>query len=287
MCYPDSRGRAIYNCTRKVFNPVGSKEARACLKMFTKDSEPLNDKGLENVYLFISELLGIKTKNIKDKSTLGKNAYKMRLMPEDDPKELYAHIWLERIYDSLDKYSKDSSYIWDVPIECDATASACQFMAVLTNNHAIMDETNLINPEELKDFWTVKGLPRLYVKKVITPQIYGSSQRPEVLWTKLGYSYTTEQLQIIRKEMQFGKYKALLDFKDYIIYNACMSPEMYVRIGNEKFKIYCTKFKWEETTEEEHYVWHSAQSKLKLVTRTTHLVPDLQRFGLYTATCLV
>ena len=60
----DSRGRSIFQCTKKIFNPVSHKDARASLIC---KSEPLTTEGYKAIYAFISELLGYRGKNYEDK----------------------------------------------------------------------------------------------------------------------------------------------------------------------------------------------------------------------------
>lgn len=114
----DSRGRAIFQCSKKVFNPVGSKDARALLVC---EPEPLHD--INVVYAAISELCGYKGKDYADKVHYGACAYIVRELPSIEYMEytsnyddLHKRIWLERIYEALDK---DNYQQWDVPIEID------------------------------------------------------------------------------------------------------------------------------------------------------------------------
>jgi hypothetical protein len=128
----DSRGRAISSALSKVFNPISSKDARSLIVI--NDSRDFNDSHLEPVYLFIAELIGSKQLTMAMKAIEGKRCYKARKLhdldlvthqfkdeeamkiekerADNDRKELHENIWLERLYDELDRYNdyKESFY---------------------------------------------------------------------------------------------------------------------------------------------------------------------------------
>lgn len=117
----DSRGRAIFQCSKKLFNPVSSKEARALLIM---EPQELTSEGYKVVFAAIAELLGYRGKNIEDKIHYGEMAYIRRDMPSLKEMEiskcyddLHVRIWLERIYKNLEEYEETKQ--WYVPIEVD------------------------------------------------------------------------------------------------------------------------------------------------------------------------
>ena len=274
-CILDSRGRAIFQCSKKIFNPVSSKEARAVLK--TK-AYPLDD--YESVYQAIAELFGYRGKNADDKTEYGYAKYKNNELP--DIKDLHERIWVERIYDNLTHPQK-----WEVPIELDALASQIQVLGCLLNNHIFMDETNLIHPEVFKDIWTVDYCPRNHVKKALTPVLYGSSKKPKELWDKHKFEYTQIMLNKISADIAIGKYADASKFKDFVINNVQPRVKMEVKIFNEEFFIECNRFKWEETKKVNYYIYHTKQSKIKKVSRQVHMVPDTNQFKRYFQTLLV
>lgn len=120
----DSRGRAISSALSKVFNPISSKDARSLIVI--NDDRDFNDSHLEPVYLFIAELIGAKQKTMALKALEGKRCYKARELhslnlvtnqfidaeeqkaenkrADHDRKELHENIFIERIYNELDKY---------------------------------------------------------------------------------------------------------------------------------------------------------------------------------------
>lgn len=147
-----------------------------------------------------------------------------------------------------------------------------------------MDGVNLIG-KKLKDIWTVEGLPRDYVKKAITPILYGSSQTPEELWDFHDFEYTQKQVNIINRELLEGRFSNVLKFKDHIIGNVQPKVQMRVKIWNDEFDIYCNKYKWNVTTPVT-YQFLTGTMKAKQVVKETCLTPDVKAFKTYFATLL-
>ena len=128
-CIADSRGRSIYDCTHKIFNPISHKDARALLIL--PNPHPLDGEGFKAVYAAIAELNGYRGKDYEDKALTGQSMCLLREMPDitemelkfDDNRwayyeDLHQRIWLERIYENLDKYEEWGEK-WYVPIEVD------------------------------------------------------------------------------------------------------------------------------------------------------------------------
>lgn len=286
-CLIDSRGRSIFQCSKKIFNPVSSKDARALLVIPPQKLIPSATKA---IYAAIAELLGYRGKNYEDKVQYGISMYITRELPsleemtkEQNYDDLHVRIWLERIYENLDCYEEKG---WYVPIELDALASQIQLVAILTNDHEYMDGTNLIG-EQFKDIWTVPYCSRKHVKKALTPKLYGSSKKPKELWEANKLPYTQDQLNKIMKDLAIGKYANANRFKDFIIDNVEPKVHMRVRIWNEEFDIECNRFKWEETKQVQYYIYTTQQSKLKKIVRTVNLVPDTNQFKRYFQTLLL
>lgn len=119
-CLIDSRGRAIFQCSKKIFNPVSCKDARA---LMICDSDKLTPNGWKTIYTGIAELLGYGGKNIEDKVKFGQCMYITRELPSieemefnENYDELHVRIWLERIYENIDSYETTG---WYVPVELD------------------------------------------------------------------------------------------------------------------------------------------------------------------------
>lgn len=284
----DSRGRSNFTANKRILNPVSSKDARALMIM---EPHTINAHDFNHIYACIAELLGYKAKNYADKIEMGQSAYILRTLPNlqdmvdsDDYSDLHVLIWLERIYENLDNYEYTG---WYVPVEIDATASVSQFMAILTNDHTVMDYTNLINPDEFKDFWTVEGLPRDHIKKAVTPRLYGSSAQPNELWDKHHKVYSQEQLNKVNDELRKGRFSKLNQFKNFIIDSVKPKKIMKVKIFNEEFLIKCNRFKWDEVCKEEYYFYTSSQGIMKKVTHEVQRVPDLKQFKRFFVTLLI
>lgn len=288
-CFIDSRGRAIYNCSKKVFNPVSNKDARALLIC---PAQELSTEGLNAVYAAIAELNGYRGKDYNNKISIGRSMYMLKELPslEDmdtfqNYDDLHIRIWLERIYENLDNYN---GHNWTVPIEIDATASLIQFYGVLTNDYEYMKRTNLIETKEgFQDIWSVDYVSRTHIKKAMTPQLYGSNKHANELWDKHKLEYNQQQLNKMGDELTTGLYANANNFKNFIIENVQPKTKMEVNVYGEKFWIECNRFKWEETSELSFYIYTSSQGIMKKVTREVHLVPDTNQFKRYFVTLLI
>ena len=286
-CLIDSRGRAIYQCTKKIFNPISSKDARACIKLPVPDY--LNKEGWDAVYAFIAELHGYLGKNYRDKVHYGECMYITRSLPSYEDMEasknydkLHELIWLERVYANIDSYDTTG---WLVPLDIDSTASMCQMTAILTNNHEYMDYTNLINPEEFKDYWTVDYCSRKHVKKAVTPKLYGSSAKPTELWGRAKLEYTQDQLNKINMDINIGRFANANNFKDFVINNVKPKETMSVTINGCTFTIKCNRFQWGVTTPVEYKVY--ANNKFIRIRQNVCRKPDLEQFKRYFQTLLL
>jgi len=290
----DSRGRAIPEALKKVFNPLGFKDARALLVpqgenwiISNHDAFLVLPKTNKDVFLFISELLGYKPKSHLKKATMGHKAYKERtlheldLSTEEGRADLHENIWLERLYDALDRNALD------VPIELDFTASMLQVEGLLLDHAPFLDRTNVIG-EELKDVWTIEGIPRNQFKKAMTPMLYGSSQSAKVLWKNAKLDYTPEQVRKFNKEISSGDFAVADKFKDFIINNVQPQETMQVKVWNEEFTIQCNRFRQIGEYTQRYDLYCSKDDVVKSIYHThTKSVADLTQFKRYFVTLLV
>lgn len=159
-------------------------------------------------------------------------------------------------------------------------------IGILINCHEYMDKTNLIG-EELKDIWTMEGVPRTHVKKAYTPTLYGSAQSYKSLWDKNKLTYTTEMLNKINSQAEFGTFSYANKFKNFIIKEVKPQELMHINIWNDSFYIECNRFKWEETIERIYSIYSSGQGLFKPVSRKVSLVPDVNQFKRYFVTLLI
>jgi len=102
--YADSRGRNIAGMLNKIFNPISFKVARAVLVIPERFRVRATEKGMKNIYLFIAEIHGFKKGTIEDKINFGRDKYyrydylDLDYSIEEDRKEAFENIWLERVY---------------------------------------------------------------------------------------------------------------------------------------------------------------------------------------------
>lgn len=278
----DSRGRSIFSCTSKIGNPVSHKPMRHLIVLPKEQQELLDYERINDVYASIAELHGERPSTMEEKINIGRDKYLFRELSDN----VTDNILLERIYDSLDNID---SKPWNVPIELDTTASVLTIMSVLTNNHEILNQVNLINPSTNNDAWTVDYCSRLHVKSAITPRLYGSSAAPRDLWNKEELEFTEDQVNSINNELLNGRFKSANEFKDFIITNVNPSEKMKVKIWNDEFLIQCNKFKWQATSIKKYLAFNSSNTgnNVKYIKREVALVPDLEQFKRYFATLLV
>jgi len=282
----DGRGRAISSSLSKVFNIVGYKDARALIV----GPEGCIDGYEDDIYLAIAELLGKKPKTLQEKIELGKEAYAFRefhnldLDDEDDRADLYENIWLERIYDMFDRYDGTN---WNVPIEKDFTASVIGIEGLLLGDYNMLDEVNIINPDELKDVWS-KGMPRKQFKFASTPLLYGSTKSCTELWKKKHIEYTKEQVAIHNKELKSGVLGLGNAFKDYIINNVTPKAKMKIKVMDEEFTVYCNRYMNVGDYVKKYPLYDTASDSVLNVNHThTNRIPDLEQFVRWFVTGLV
>lgn len=256
----------------------------------------MNEEAVEAVYLFIAELLGYKIGTVTGKLEYGRKAYAERTLPEAEGDDLHERIWLERLYAELDSLTiwllEDNDiedYFWEVPLEADASASMLSYMGVLLGDKRLVEMCNGAgDPEVLNDPWNIQGLSREHVKKVATPRLYGSSTSAPELWKKAGLEYTNDDVQLINHELKQGALAVADRFKEFMINNANMKPEMNIVIGRDKFTVNCNHYRRVGKVTVGYDLYDSETQSIRRVHHTkTKAVPDLERFKLFSATLLI
>ena len=291
----DARGRAIFGALKRVANPISSKDIRALLVMpqptlvsvFSKEK-------LDDIYLMIAELNGSDATTELDKISEGQRQYKQRLLPELDldteegRKYLHELIWLERLYDSLDKVFTYKCALFDVPLEVDARMSINQFVGALTNDQRLLERTCVIG-DKLQDPWFIEGVRRPSAKSVGTPVFYGSSQTARKLLRGAGIDIRPPEVKAINNEFRKGAFAVTKAFKNAVIGNYNNhAPSIQLRIWNDTFNVECNKFKTIGTNVVTTVAWDTAANKARLSrTREPIKIPDYRAFKLYWATCLI
>lgn len=291
----DSRGRAIYQALKKIFNPISNKDARSLLVCPARTITLADTEAIDAIFLSIAELLGNKRASWDRKRMSGKGSYFKKqllvldLTNEEDRKKLHHNIWLERIYRQLSTLYKTGSVEWTIPIELDATASLAQVSGALLDDQQLLDATNVVNPGELKDLWTVDKLLRDQVKLAATPMVYGSSQNAAKLWDKADLSYNAEQLRAFTALLKSNTGLAsIIALKEFIIGNVVPQPEMTINLRGEKFKVYCNRYKYVGEYMKAYTTYDSASDSVMTIYNThTKKIPDLEQFRRFFVTCLI
>ena len=292
----DQRGRAIYKALKRVFNPVGYKDARALLSYVNGVQITIDDrKVIDSIYSFIAELNGMKRQRYATKMLAGMVAYKKRTLPtldlsdEHDRKELHELIWLERIYAKLDTLFANGSVMWDIPIEIDATMSMAQVIGTLTNDKRLLQKTNVIEKDDIQDAWHIDGVRRLSAKKAGTPIFYGSSATVTALLAKANITIDKDEVRAIRKEFSKGAFSVIKAFKDAMIKTSNVQTPTYTVQGwGETYTVEVNKYRTVASDLKPYMVWNPAKSRTKTFFMHKPIkVPDYKRFSLFMATGIV
>lgn len=262
--------------------------------------------------LFIAELNGYGKGTTKDKLEYGmkcyanRNLHNLDLSVEKDRSELHENIWLERLYNELDEVhgvrtpeerilalqleSISDNVQWTVPIEVDATSSMLQYMGALMGSKSLLSMTNcIVDNDELDDAWgVVEDVPRLAVKTIMTPRLYGSSVGAlELLQNEA--KLEGQDLGMFAKAILSSPSYGLADsFKEFILKHVNPKEEMELHVWDEKFKVKCNHFKQVGEYTKYYKAWDTNDNKEK-VFRNVHTkkVPDLKRFVRYFVTALI
>jgi hypothetical protein len=296
-CITDNRGRAIHGITKRIGNIISSKDFRALIVtppyLLRKDSE-----AEESIYYFIAELLGIKhCKDFQDKVAKGREAYlncqlpELNLDKESDRDELHELIWLERLYNDLNRLYDTNlpAVLCTTPVEIDASASLQQFLGTLLNEERAMVDTNVIPSERLQDPWYIPEVRRICVKKVYTPQLFGSAKSAKTLLDQSNLNPSAEELKAIKAESTNGKFAVLNAFKKLVIsgYNN-HKPTIDVTIWGNTFQLEVTKWKPAGATIVVTEAYDSKTNKFRRsFTHEVKRVPDYARFKTSFLTLLV
>jgi len=290
----DQRGRAIYGALKRVFNPIGYKDARALISFTEGQTITLDSRdALDSIYGFIAELLGLKRQRYSTRILAGMIAYKRRELPpinldtEEGRKELHEHIWLERIYDKLDELNEVGTVVWDIPIEVDATMSLAQVLACITNDKRLMQKTNMIERDDIQDAWHIDGVRRVSAKTQVAT-FYGSSASVASLLKSNNIEVDKDEVRAIRKEFNRGAFAVIKAFKDAVIkFSDVQTPIYKVKGWNEEYIVEVNKSKVVASDLKPYMVWNPAKKRTKTFFMHKPIrVPDYDAFRTYFATGL-
>ncbi len=262
--------------------------------------------------LFIAELNGYGKGTCEGKLNYGIQCYANRkfhdldLSNEKDRSELHENIWLERLYDELDVVhglrtpeervmgiqleTISDGTEWTVPIEVDATSSMLQYMGALLGSKSLLTMTNcIIDNDELDDAWgVVEEVPRLAVKTVMTPRLYGSSADATDLLHGESKLKGEDLPTWARKILSSPSYSLADAFKEFILRNVVPKEEMVLHVWNEEFKVKCNHFRQVGEYTKYYKAYDTTEGKEKMFKNVhTKKVPDLKRFVRYFVTALI
>lgn len=256
----------------------------------------ITPEALDAVYLFIAEIMGHKTCTIAEKLQAGKDCYAERRMPDYNDDDLNEYIWVERLYDELDRWNtftglggKAEDFHWSVPIELDASASMLSYMGALLGDKRLLQATNsLVIDDQLNDPWKIDGLSRNAVKAAFMPRLYASSQPIASLWKKGKFEYTQAELKLANEENMSGMFGTADAFKEFVVRNCNPKEVMKVHINGESFEIRCNRWKQIGEVAVSYDLWDSDTQRIRRVTNTkTKKVADLEQFRRYFQTLLI
>lgn len=111
---------------------------------------------------------------------------------------------------------------------------------------------------------------------------------PEAMWEDMGIPYTPEEAKTFREELNEGELAPAAAFKDFLIHNCRMEPEMSLTVGDETFIVPCNKHHIVGEVTSAYDLYCSSSKTVKRILNTkTAKVPDLKSFRRYTVTGLI
>ena len=232
---------------------------------------------------------------------------------EADQSELHENIWLERIYDGLDKHfnvtkflkagavenrdlllkiaskHSQSTFEWNIPIELDATASMLQWYGILLGDERLLLKTNVIVKNGvLNDAWTINGIPRTQYKYSCTPRLYGSSQECYEIWQDKGIQYTMEQVNIFNEEISKGALGVADAYKTFLIDNCNPTEVMKLKVFNDEFTVECNRYRNVGDYTTIYDIFDTQTNRIQRILNTkTKRIADLEQFRRYFPTGLI
>ena len=308
----DQRGRNNRGDLSKIGNPVGFKVMRSLLTIPAEYRNTATTTGLRNKFLFIAELMGFKSGTIQAKHDFGRKCYYTTARHEESSEdEIIENLWLERTYEDIDNafgntfglkllksraILKDTiefadpaivSYKWTVPIEIDMSASVLGFLSLLLNHRPFMERCNIL-PGSLTDAWGHNVITNRKQFKTSMRPLYGSQLSAQAMWNDMSIEYTQDEVIAFQHELDNGEFKVAVAFKDFLINNAQMQPEMDLLVNGETHHTYCNKFHNVGETTTIYDIFDSATGRIRRIHNTqTKRIPDLHSFKRFTVTGLI
>ena len=307
----DPRGRDNRGDLGKIGNPVGFKVMRSLLTIPVQYRNQATTAGLRNKFLFIAELMGFKSGTAQAKADFGRKCYYTEaLHPMDSDDEVVENIWLERTYTDIDSAFGNLlslnilkrralagklnfldlaivTYKWSVPIEIDMSASVLGFLGLFLNHKPFMERCNIL-PGTLSDAWGHDVVTNRKQFKTAMRPMYGSQLSAQAMWNDMDIEYTQAEVNAFQHELNEGEFAVAVAFKDFLINNAQMQPEMDLVVNDQVTHTYCNRFNNVGESTTKYDIFDSATQRIRRIHNTqTKRVPDLNSFKRYGPTGLI
>ena len=307
----DPRGRNNRGDLGKIGNPVGFKVMRSLLTIPVQYRNQATTAGLRNKYLFIAELMGFKSGTAQAKVDFGRKCYYTTAFhPTESDDEVVENIWLERTYTDIDSAFGNLftlsilkrratagklnfadpvivAYKWEVPIEIDMSASVLGFLGLILNHKPFMERCNILHGT-LSDAWGHDVVTNRKQFKTAMRPLYGSQLSAQAMWNDMDIEYTQAEVTAFQHELNEGEFAVAVAFKDFLINNAQMQPEMDLVVNGQVTHTYCNRFHNVGESTTKYDIFDSATQRIRRIHNTqTKRVPDLQSFRRYGPTGLI
>lgn len=165
-----------------------------------------------------------------------------------------------------------------------------QYIGVLLGSKSLLSMTNcIVEDDELDDAWgVVEGVPRLAVKTVMTPRLYGSSVNAIELLSNESKLEGHDIEMYAREIMNSPAYKLADSFKEFILKHVVPRETMELHVWDEYFKVKCNHYKQVGEYTKYYKAYDTTDNKEKMFRNVhTKQVPDLERFVRYFVTGLI
>jgi hypothetical protein len=307
----DPRGRNNRGDLNRIGNPVGFKVMRSLLVIPEQYRNQATTAGLRNKFLFIAELMGFKSGSAQAKVDFGRKCYYTEAThPGTTDEHIVENLWILRTYQDITNafgntplfgiLSKRAiagklnfadpvivSYKWQVPIEIDMSASVLGYLSLLLNHRPFMERCNIL-AGDLSDAWGHPVVTNRKQFKTAMRPMYGSQLSAQAMWNDMNIVYTPQEVVAFQHELDHGEFKVATAFKDFLINNAKMQPEMNLVVNGQTVHTYCNRFHNVGEQTLTYDLFDTATGRIRRIQNTTTTrVPDLKSFKRYSITGLI
>ena len=151
-----------------------------------------------------------------------------------------------------------------------------------------MERCNILKSNFLNDAWGHNVVTNRKQFKTAMRPLYGSQLSAQAMWNDMSLEYTQEEVNAFQHELSNGEFAVATAFKDFLINNAQMTPEMTLVVNGESRKTYCNRFynRGESTTT--YDLFDTFTGRIRRIHNTSTIrIPDLTSFRRYTVTGLI